>query len=237
MSAPRLFWVAQRRWRSGWPPVGEALTEPNGLLAAGGDLEPATLIDAYRRGLFPWFGPEDPILWWCPEPRAVLWPQDFVPSRSLARRLRRREFEVRCDTAFDAVVGACAAPRPGASGTWITPAMLDAYGALHRLGYAHSVEAWQDGELVGGLYGVALGQVFFGESMFAWRTDASKVAFAHLVQVLLRRDCRLIDCQVASPHLTSLGAVDMPRAEFLTCVDALARATDPRGPWHGDDDL
>jgi leucyl/phenylalanyl-tRNA--protein transferase len=167
----------------------------------------------------------------------VLWPQHFAPSRSLEKRLRRREFAVRFDTAFDAVVAACAAPRPGASGTWITPAMQAAYGTLHRLGYAHSVEAWQDGELVGGLYGVALGQVFFGESMFARRSDASKVAFAHLVRYLLEHGGRLIDCQVASAHLASLGAVDMPRAEFLTCIEALARAPDPRGPWHGDDDL
>lgn len=237
MSGPRLFWVARRRWQAGWPPAEEALDEPNGLLAAGGDLAPDTLIDAYRRGIFPWFSEGDPILWWTPQPRAVLWPQAFAPSRSLRRRLVRGEFAVTFDTAFDAVVAACAAPRPGASGTWITPAMAGAYGALHRLGVAHSVEAWQDGALVGGLYGVALGQVFFGESMFSRRTDASKVAFAHLVQYLLGHGGRLIDCQVGSGHLASLGAVDMPRAEFLTWLDQLARAPDPRGPWHVDDDL
>jgi leucyl/phenylalanyl-tRNA--protein transferase len=237
LSGPRLYWVRAACWRAGWPPVDSALDEPNGLLAAGGDLEPDTLIDAYRRGVFPWFSEGDPILWWSPEPRAVLRPQDFAPSRSLRRRLTRGEFAVSFDTAFDAVVAACAAPRPGASGTWITPGMAAAYGALHRMGYAHSVEAWQDGELVGGLYGVALGQVFFGESMFSRRTDASKVAFAHLVRYLLNHDCRLIDCQVASGHLASLGAVDMPRAEFLTWLDRHARPPDPRGPWHVDDDL
>ena len=237
MSGPRLYWVREGRWRAGWPPVQQACEEPNGLLAAGGDLEPATLIDAYRRGIFPWFSDGDPILWWSPEPRAVLWPQAFAPARSLRQRLARGEYRVSFDTAFDAVIAACAAPRPGASGTWITPGMSGAYGALHRLGYAHSVEAWQGDELVGGLYGVALGQVFFGESMFSRRTDASKVAFAHLVQYLLAHDCRLIDCQVSSGHLASLGAVDTPRGEFLTLLDRLARPPDPRGPWHVDDDL
>lgn len=237
MSGLRLFWVARRRWQAGWPPAEEALDAPNGLLAAGGDLAPDTLIDAYGRGIFPWFSEGDPILWWTPQPRAVLWPQTFAPSRSLRRRLARREFEVRFDTAFDAVVAACAAPRPGQDGTWITPAVAAAYGALHRLGYAHSVEAWQDGALVGGLYGVALGRVFFGESMFSRRTDASKVAFAHLVRYLLSHDGRLIDCQVGSDHLASLGAVDMPRAEFLTWLDRFARAPAPCGPWHVDDDL
>lgn len=237
MSGPRLYWVREGRWRPGWPPVEQACDDPNGLLAAGGDLEPTTLLDAYRRGIFPWFSEGDPILWWSPQPRAVLRPQDFVPARSLRRRLARGDYRVSFDTSFDAVVAACAAPRLGASGTWITPAMSGAYGALHRLGHAHSVEAWQDGELVGGLYGVALGQVFFGESMFSRRTDASKVAFAQLVRYLLNHDCRLIDCQVSSGHLASLGAVDMPRAEFLTWLDRLARPPDPRGPWHVDDDL
>ena len=220
-----------------FPPVETAT--PEGLLAVGGDLRPTRLLEAYRHGIFPWYNDDQPILWWSPDPRAVLFPEKLHVSRSLERTIRRGRFTVTLDACFRDVMIQCAGPRPQypEGGTWITPAMLDAYGALHRLGYAHSVEAWQDGELVGGLYGVALGQVFFGESMFARRADASKVAFAHLVRVLLRQGCRLIDCQVASAHLASLGAVDMPRSEFLTCVDRLARAPDPRGPWHGDDDL
>ncbi|WP_372724560.1 leucyl/phenylalanyl-tRNA--protein transferase [Immundisolibacter sp.] len=237
MIGPRLYWVREGHWRLGWPPAEQACEEPNGLLAAGGDLEATTLIDAYRRGVFPWFSEGDPILWWTPQPRAVLWPQNFEPARSLRRRLARGDYRVGFDTAFAAVVNACAAPREGAVGTWITPAMAAAYAALHRLGYAHSVEAWQDGDLVGGLYGVALGKVFFGESMFSRRTDASKVAFAHLVRYLREHDYQLIDCQLASDHLTSLGAVDMPRVEFLRLLEQYAQAPDARGPWHVDDDL
>ena len=237
MTEPRLYRVREGRWRAGWPPVDLACDEPNGLLAAGGDLEPATLIDAYRRGVFPWFSEGDPILWWSPEPRAVLWPGQLKVSHSLGKRLRRGDYQITFDTAFDAVLAACAGPRPGAAGTWITPAMAAAYGALHRLGYAHSAEAWQDGVLAGGLYGVALGRVFFGESMFSHRADASKVAFASLVRHLLKWDYQLVDCQVGSAHLTGLGAVDMSRSEFLTLLAQHARPPDPRGPWHVDDDL
>ncbi len=197
------------------------------------------LLDCYARGVFPMADAREDarVFLIDPEHRGVIPLRGFHVSRRLARTVRSEPFEVRVDTAFHDVVLACAASGPGRTETWINRPIESLYQQLFEHGHAHSVECWQDGELVGGLYGVALGQVFFGESMFARRTDASKVAFAHLVRVLLSQDCRLIDCQVASAHLTSLGAVDMPRAEFLTCVGQLARAPDPRGPWHGDDDL
>lgn len=233
----RFLWLRAQRFADSLPPPGEALREPEGLLAVGGDLQPDTLLGAYRAGCFPWFGPQDPILWWCPDPRAVLFPDRVYVSRSLARRLRAGTFTVRFDTAFDAVVAQCAAPRAGADGTWLTPAMRNAYSALHRLGYAHSVEAWEGDTLVGGLYGLALGRVFFGESMFSRRADASKVALAYLCRRLARRGFELIDCQVSSAHLRSLGAVDMPRSEFLRCLAACGGPPDSTGPWHADDDL
>src|SRR3569623_1805956 len=165
-----------------FPPVERALEEPNGLLAAGGDLSPQRLLAAYRHGVFPWYSAGQPILWWSPDPRMVLYVDEFRISRSLRKTVRAGRFDVRADTAFADVVQNCArTPRPGQFGTWITPAIVDAYVALHRLGYAHSIESWQDGELVGGLYGVCLGRVFFGESMFAWRNGASKVAMVALV--------------------------------------------------------
>jgi leucyl/phenylalanyl-tRNA--protein transferase len=190
-----------------FPPPDEALTEPNGLLAAGGDLEPERLLAAYRRGIFPWYDEGQPILWWSPDPRAVLWLDGLHVSRSLRRSLRNGRFEFRVDTAFDDVVAACAAPR--------------SYGRLHHLGWAHSFETWRDDMLVGGLYGVALGRVFFGESMFTRATDASKVAFVHTVQFLRERQFALIDCQVASAHTMSLGATNIGRSEFLRLVAQL----------------
>ena len=201
-----------------FPPPDEALTEPNGLLAAGGDLEPERLLTAYRRGIFPWYDEGQPILWWSPDPRAVLWPDRLHVSRSLRRSLRTGQFEFRVDSAFDAVVAACAAPRSYTDGTWITPEMATAYGRLHRLGWAHSFETWREGALVGGLYGVALGRVFFGESMFTRATDASKVALVHAVEFLRARQFALIDCQVASAHTLSLGATNIGRPEFLRLV-------------------
>ena len=201
-----------------FPPPDEALTEPNGLLAAGGDLEPERLLAAYRRGIFPWYDEGQPILWWSPDPRAVLWPDALRVSRSLRRSLRNGRFEFRVDSAFDDVVAACAAPRAYTDGTWITPDMAAAYGRLHHLGWAHSFETWLDDVLVGGLYGVALGRVFFGESMFARVTDASKVALVHGVEFLRARQFALIDCQVASAHTISLGATNIGRPEFLRLV-------------------
>lgn len=200
---------------SAFPPVETALREPDGLLCAGGDLSPARLIEAYRRGIFPWFSPGQPILWWSPDPRTVLEPAAIRVTRSLAKSLRNRGYAVTSDRAFGEVVERCAAPELRPEGTWITGAMRTAYRRLHELGWAHSIETWLDGRLVGGLYGVAVGSVFFGESMFSLERDASKVALCALAQSLRERDDGLIDCQVASAHLVSLGARSIPRRVFL----------------------
>lgn len=201
-----------------FPPVEAALRAPNGLLAAGADLTPQRLLDAYARGIFPWFNPGEPILWWSPDPRMVLFPHEFRLSRSLRKRLRRHDYEIRFDTAFREVMLGCAAPRPGQQGTWITPQMIEAYTLLHTLGYAHSVETWMQGRLVGGLYGVAIGRVFYGESMFSRVSDASKIAFAHLVAQLFEWGYGLIDCQMSTRHLASLGAREIPRSEFIALL-------------------
>jgi leucyl/phenylalanyl-tRNA---protein transferase len=198
-----------------FPPPEAALREPDGLLAAGGDLSPARLLAAYAAGIFPWYEEGQPILWWSPDPRSVLYPYALRVSRSLRRTLRRKTFSVSFDTAFPAVIDACARPRRYGSGTWITAQMRAAYVELHRLGWAHSAEAWRDGRLVGGLYGIAIGNVFFGESMFSIETDASKVALVATVAQLIALGFRLIDCQLPSPHVESLGAVSIPRARFL----------------------
>ena len=197
-----------------FPALTRALREPNGLLCAGGDLSAESLVEAYSRGIFPWFGPGSPILWWSPDPRMVLYPDEFQVSRSLAKTVRRRTFEVRMDTAFAEVIAGCAAPRPGQDGTWIVPEIASAYLRLHERGLAHSVESWREGRLVGGLYGVLLGRVFFGESMFARETDASKVALVHLVGHVRSLGVRVIDCQQATRHLASFGAREIPRADF-----------------------
>lgn len=206
----------------GFPPVAKALRRPNGLLAAGGDLTPERLLQAYRLGIFPWYSPGEPILWWSPDPRMVLFPNELKVSRSLAKTLRNKPYEVRIDHDFRAVMECCAAPRPGQDGTWISTDMMEAYGRLHALGYAHSVETWIDGHLAGGLYGVALGGVFFGESMFSRATDASKIALAHLVGRLEPAGFGLIDCQMHTPHLESLGAREIRRAEFARLVAELS---------------
>ena len=202
------------RGNAPFPPVAKALESPNGLLCAGGDLSPERLVEAYRHGIFPWFSEGDPILWWSPDPRMVLFPAELKVSRSLARRVDRGTYETRVDTAFREVIEACAGPREGQSGTWIVPEMVEGYVRLHELGFAHSVESWHDGRLEGGLYGVALGQVFFGESMFTRAPDASKVALVKLVERLRRDGCRVIDCQQATRHLASLGAREIPRKAF-----------------------
>jgi len=226
-----LCWLSRHARVDAFPPVSEALTEPNGLLAAGGDLSPERLLAAYRRGIFPWYQEGQPILWWSPDPRAVLTPGALKVSRSLRRSLKNRRFELRIDTDFDSVVAACAEPRDYGGGTWITAEMAEAYGLLHRLGWAHSFETWQDGQLVGGLYGVGIGRVFFGESMFKRETDASKVALVHAVEHLRSRDVELIDCQVASAHTRSLGVADIPRAKFLSLVHELCAESAPPQTW------
>ena len=198
-----------------FPPVTEALRRPNGLLAAGADLSPERLIVAYSQGIFPWFSGDEPILWWSPDPRMALIPAQIKISRSLKKTLRRGDYEVRLDSAFAQVMRECAAPRAGQDGTWITPAIQAAYLHLHELGHAHSVEVWIDGALAGGLYGVAIGRAFFGESMFSRVTGASKIAFAHLSRYLERKGFAVIDCQMETPHLASLGAQPMPRQELV----------------------
>jgi leucyl/phenylalanyl-tRNA--protein transferase len=205
-----------------FPEADLALPEPNGLLAVGGDLSPARLIAAYRRGIFPWFSPGQPILWWSPDPRAVLLPDELRMSRSLRRSVRHGGFEVSVDLDFAAVIGACAEARRE-SGTWLIPPMITAYRELHALGFAHSVEAWHEGELVGGLYGLFLDGLFFGESMFSRRTDASKVALVKLTRLCLAAGVPVIDCQVPNPHLASLGCRLMPREEFLREISASRR--------------
>ena len=209
------------RQESAFPPVAHALHSPNGLLAAGGDLSAARVLEAYRQGIFPWFSEGEPILWWSPDPRMVLFPDEFKISRSLRKTLRNGHYEVRTDSAFEQVMRACAAPRDGANGTWILEEMIQVYCELHRMGYAHSVEIWQDGELTGGLYGMALGKMFYGESMFSRKTDASKIALAHLCAQLSRWNFGMIDCQMNTPHLSSLGAREIPRSEFIARLEEL----------------
>jgi leucyl/phenylalanyl-tRNA--protein transferase len=199
-----------------FPPIQNALSKPNGLLAIGGNLSSERLLTAYRSGIFPWFSEGEPVLWWSPDPRMVLFPQDFKVSKSLAKRLKKKDYEVRFNTNFRQVMEACAETnRPGQDGTWITTEIIDAYCELHQLGYAHSAETWIDNSLVGGLYGVLINKMFYGESMFHHLTDASKIAFAHLVKFLTVKDVGMIDCQMNTQHLASLGAQEIPRTEFM----------------------
>ncbi|MCP3867173.1 MAG: leucyl/phenylalanyl-tRNA--protein transferase [Gammaproteobacteria bacterium] len=197
-----------------FPSVEQAEKEPNGLLAVGGDLSPDRLLNAYRSGVFPWYSDDQPILWWSPDPRTVLYPEQLRVSRSLRKTLRNKPFHVSFDRDFEVVMEACSQPRRQENGTWITRQMKHAYGELHRMGHAHSVEVWLDGSLVGGLYGVAIGQVFFGESMFSLERDASKCGFVRLVRQLIKWDFRMIDCQIHSNHLVSLGAREISRGLF-----------------------
>ena len=214
-----------------FPPAHQALRDPEGLVAAGADLTVPTLLRAYGSGLFPWFNEGDPPLWWSPDPRLVLYPAHFHCSRSLARTLRGGRFSFSLDTCFAAVIRACAAtPRRGQPGTWIVPAMQEAYLSLHQAGHAHSLEVWQEGQLVGGLYGVRLGGIFFGESMFSLASNASKAALAALSRLAEPLAMELIDCQVDSPHLRTLGAETLPRREFLAAVRQLTAHSVPDWP-------
>ena len=207
-----------------------ALLEPPGLLAAGGDLSPARLLAAYERGVFPWYSAQQPILWWSPDPRMVLFPQEFKCSRSLRKTLRNGPYTTRVDHAFGAIIRACAAQRRGGPDTWLNKDMIASYEQLHELGFSHSIETYEAGRLAGGLYGIQLGQVFFGESMFSTGRDASKVALARLVEECRRRDIHLIDCQVASSHLASLGAREVSRDRFVALLQRYARRS-PIGSW------
>lgn len=210
----RLPWLAPTDPPEAFPPTNQALRDPPGLLAAGGDLSPARLLAAYARGIFPWYSPGEPVLWWAPDPREVIFPDQWHASRSLLRTLRRGHLRLTRNQAFDAVVGHCAAPRARSPGTWITPAMRAAYGALHRLGHAHSIEVWQDQRLVGGVYGVRVGTVFCGESMFSRVPDASKAALHALLDPNSPDPIALLDCQLPSAHLRSLGSSALPRERF-----------------------
>lgn len=230
-----------------FPPVEQALRSPNGLLAAGGDLSATRLLDAYRHGIFPWFNPGEPILWWSPNPRMVLMPSEFRVSRSLARALRNAAYEIRIDSAFEQVMRGCAAPRAKhpniLPGTWISKEMIAAYCALHHLGSAHSVEVWMNGQLVGGLYGVSIGHMFYGESMFSRVNNASKIALAHLAKQLGRWQLdsgvkyeSIIDCQMNTPHLVTLGAREIPRSEFIARLQELIHYA-PVTNWQFEPDL
>jgi len=216
---------------SPFPPVETALEEPGGLLAAGGDLSPARLLAAYRRGIFPWYSEGEPILWWSPDPRMVLFPSEFRIHRSLVKTLRNSSHVIRFDNAFEQVMDACAAPRSGQAGTWISAEMRAAYCRLHEMGHAHSVETWIDGSLAGGLYGVALGRVFFGESMFFRKRDGSKIALAALVSHLKRENFAVIDCQMHTGHLESLGARSIPRRHFSRLIGELVDYPRNPGSW------
>ncbi|MSP97963.1 MAG: leucyl/phenylalanyl-tRNA--protein transferase [Betaproteobacteria bacterium] len=214
-----------------FPPVERALNHPNGLLAAGGDLSVERLLMAYRNGIFPWYSEGEPLLWWSPDPRMVLDPHKLKVSRSLAKSTRNRGYEVRIDTAFARILEGCAGSRREQPGTWLGPQMRAAYLRLHQLGFAHCFETWHGETLVGGLYGVAIGRMFYGESMFAHATDASKVALAALARELRARGFPMIDCQMNTPHLASLGAREISRADFLHAVTALVNYAEPPGRW------
>lgn len=220
-----------------FPPVTRALTAPAGLLAAGGDLSADWLLAAYSRGVFPWFNADQPILWWSLDPRMVLFPQELRVSHSLKRVMRKRRYEIRVDTAFREVMERCSRPRAGQDGTWISPQMIAAYTELHRLGVAHSIETWINGELAGGLYGVALGRIFYGESMFTQVADASKIAFVHLVRQLQRWQFKVIDCQMNTAHLARFGAREIPRTEFMQLLAEGVHAPGVALPWQLEGDL
>jgi len=227
----RLHWLDPRNPRQPFPPASQAMRDPNGLLAIGGDLSATRLLSAYAQGIFPWYNPDEPILWWCPDPRAVLFPAELHVSRSLARRLRRNDYAITLNRAFPAVLEACSGPRARGRGTWLGPEMKQAYQDLHERGHAQSVEVWQGRELAGGLYGVSLGRAFYGESMFSRIDDGSKIALYYLCRQLRAWDFELMDCQISSPHLATLGAVEIPREQFLGRLRAAVAQPAPTGRW------
>ena len=224
-SIHNLHWMDPDEPTAAFPLLNNALTDPDGLLALGGDLSVPRLLNAYQHGIFPWYSDGQPIMWWSPDPRTILLPEALKISRSLGKTLRKQPYEITLNKSFAAVINACAAPRNDDEGTWITAEMQQAYCELHRQGHAHSVEAWQDGKLVGGLYGIAIGRVFFGESMFARANDASKIAFVHLVNYLTKTGFKMIDCQVDSAHLQSLGATQISRHLFSEKLSSYCEQT------------
>jgi leucyl/phenylalanyl-tRNA--protein transferase len=217
-------WLTESDAPDAFPDVEDALSEPDGLLAAGGDLSPARLLSAYTRGIFPWYEEGQPILWWSPDPRCVIWPADLHVSRRLRQQMRNSKAELRVNQAFNRVVRQCAGERRSQQGTWITDDMMQAYEVLHRDGWAHSIEIWDDGDLAGGLYGICIGKVFFGESMFSRKPNTSKMALLGLARHMVSAHLELIDCQVVSRHLITLGARLMARTEFS---EFLERACNP----------
>jgi len=231
MSNQRVVWLAADDPPTAFPPVDTALREPDGLLAAGGDLSPERLLAAYRRGIFPWYDDGQPLLWWSPDPRCVFLKGDLHLSRRLRRQLRQSTAEIRFNTAFDEVIRACAGPRRYQQGTWITDDMIDAYRELNATGWAHSIEVWQDNLLIGGLYGLIIGKAVFGESMFSKQANASKIALLLLNRLLDADQFGLVDCQVQSAHLLSMGASVVPRGRFTDLLDTLCEPAEPFGNW------
>jgi len=227
----RITWLSADDPPERFPPVSAALREPDGLLAAGGDLSTDRLLWAYRHGIFPWYDDGQPLLWWSPDPRCVLLPGDYRVSRRLRQELRTSTAEIRVNTAFDDVIRACAGPRRSGQGTWITPDMLAAYRQLHELGWAHSIEVWQFDELCGGLYGLAIGKAFFGESMFSKQSNASKMALLFLARLLQMGTFEILDCQVSSSHLTSLGARSVARSEFADMLQSACQPAETFSAW------
>ena len=230
MSNGRVIWLNQDDPPDTFPPVSTALIEPDGLLAAGGDLSSERLLYAYQNGIFPWYDEGQPLLWWSPNPRCVFLPGDFHVSRKLQRELRYSSAELRVNTAFSKVIRECVKPRRSEQGTWITPDMIEAYEMLHHQGWAHSIEVWESDKLVGGLYGLAIGQTFFGESMFSRVSNASKIALLFIANHLESGAFQLLDCQVVSAHLETLGARIIPRSNF---VERLGSACLPSNPFQG----
>ncbi|HVT35510.1 MAG TPA: leucyl/phenylalanyl-tRNA--protein transferase [Nevskiaceae bacterium] len=233
----RLHWLDPRNPQQPFPPVHLAMRDPNGLLAIGGDLSLPRLLRAYSQGIFPWFNPDEPILWWCPNPRAVLAPGEVHASHSLRKRVRKGGYAITFDRAFAEVLDACSAARAKSRGTWLGVDMKCAYYDLHRSGHCHSVEVWREGQLIGGLYGVSLGKAFFGESMFSRATDGSKLAFYHLCRQLDAWKFELVDCQISSAHLATLGARDIPREDFLKRLRHAVNHASRAGPWRFDVEL
>lgn len=227
----QIAWLSALDPPEAFPDIDLASREPDGLLAAGGDLSEARVLYAYRHGIFPWYEEGQPILWWSPDPRCVLRPAQFHVAKRLRRWLNGCSFDIRFNTAFVSVVQQCAGQRLGQHGTWITPDMAAAFTALHRAGWAHSIEVWNGPVLVGGLYGLAIDKVFFGESMFSRETNASKVAMLALCRQLVARGAELLDCQVVSPHLLTLGATAVPRSEFRQDLERACTSGEPMRGW------